>query len=270
MDAQYPEDDVELAEWLVAEWDEGRGTSKSQLERFVWDDGASHGRKFDRFVRQTLGIETARSSKQTDRIAELEDQVRSLGGRPFGTPPKPWEEQLQHARVAALAALRIWNDPIVTFRTGLFSLGLVTAWNSLAIAVLQKAGREWRQLDGAGQPTLLDDLEKSKNTSELVGDAFDAPENRGLNLKTRITRTAPSRAAWQAYAWLLERRLTAPERQYSRSTRQRPGHRGHDRNRPRWVCVLSPLRRVGWSVFRVSRGHYARGREADVGIVGSD
>ena len=29
------------------------------------------------------------------------------------------------------------------------------------------------------------------------------------NLKTRITRTAPSRAAWQAYAWLLERRHPA-------------------------------------------------------------
>ena len=29
------------------------------------------------------------------------------------------------------------------------------------------------------------------------------------NLKTRIARTAPSRAAWQAYAWLLEQRHPA-------------------------------------------------------------
>jgi hypothetical protein len=180
MEIPVPDDDVELAEWLVAEWDEGRGTSKSHLERIVWDDGASHGRRFDRFVRQTLGVETARSSKQTDRLAELENQVRALGGRPVGMPAKPWEEQLQHARAAALAALRIWNDPIATFRTGSFSLNLVTAWNSLAIAILQKGGTEWRELDDTGQPTLLGELEKSKGTSELVEDAFGGPENRGL------------------------------------------------------------------------------------------
>ena len=38
-----------------------------------------------------------------------------------------------------------------------------------------------------------------------VTEEFDAAGN----LKTRITRTAPSRAAWQAYAWLLERRHPA-------------------------------------------------------------
>ena len=38
-----------------------------------------------------------------------------------------------------------------------------------------------------------------------VTEAFDAAGN----LKTRITRTAASRATWQAYAWLLERRHPA-------------------------------------------------------------
>ena len=38
-----------------------------------------------------------------------------------------------------------------------------------------------------------------------VTEEFDAAGN----LKTRTTRTAPSRAAWQAYAWLLERRHPA-------------------------------------------------------------
>lgn len=79
---EFPEDDVELAEWLLAEWDEGRG--KSQLERLVWNDSASYGRRFDRLIRQVLGIETTRPSKQSDRIADLENQVRSLGGRPRG------------------------------------------------------------------------------------------------------------------------------------------------------------------------------------------
>jgi len=45
-------------EWLVARWDEGRGATKSQLECLVWDGGAAHGRHFDRFVRQVLGIAT--------------------------------------------------------------------------------------------------------------------------------------------------------------------------------------------------------------------
>jgi hypothetical protein len=41
-----------------------------------------------------------------------------------------------------MAALRIWNDPTARFRTGGFALLFVAAWNSLAIAALQ------RQRDG--------------------------------------------------------------------------------------------------------------------------
>jgi uncharacterized protein DUF3644 len=177
---EYPEDDVELAEWLRAEWDEGRGQGKSQLERLVWNDGASHGRRFDRYVRQVLGVETTRPSKQSDRIADLENQVRSLGGRPRGVTPKRWEEQLQHARAAALSALRTWNDPIASFRTGSFSLHLVTAWNSLAIAVLQKEGVEWRELTADGTPTEIGGLEKALGTSDLIADAFPGQVHHGL------------------------------------------------------------------------------------------
>jgi len=177
---EFPEDDVDLAEWMLAEWDEGRGQGKSQLERQVWNDGASHGRRFDRFVRQVLGVETTRPSKQSDRIADLENQVRSLGGRPRGVAPPPWDEQLQHARAAALSALRIWNDPIASFRTGSFSLHLVTAWNSLAIAVLEKTGGEWRELSASGSPTDIGGFEKARGTSDLVADAFPGPENHGL------------------------------------------------------------------------------------------
>ena len=177
---ELPEDDVELAEWLLAEWDEGRGRGKSQLERQVWNDGASHGRRFDRFLRQVLGVETTRPSKQSDRIADLENQVRSHGGRPRGVAPAAWEEQLQHARAAALSALRVWNDPIATFRTGSFSLHMVTAWNSLAIAVLQKTGGEWRELGTDGVPTDIGGREKARGTLVLVADAFPGPENYGL------------------------------------------------------------------------------------------
>ncbi len=80
--ADEPEE--ELAERLFAKWAGGKGTSKSQLERETWGDGKSHGRRFDRFVRERLGVSTARPSKQTDRIQDLEQRVRSLGSHPIG------------------------------------------------------------------------------------------------------------------------------------------------------------------------------------------
>ena len=58
------DNDVLLAEQLLAEWDEGRGASKSEIERRVWGDGGAHGRRFDRFIRQTLGVATSKPSKQ--------------------------------------------------------------------------------------------------------------------------------------------------------------------------------------------------------------
>lgn len=178
--------DVELARQLLAEWDQGKGTSKSQIEIRVWDDATSHGRRFDRFIRRTLGEATSRPSRQTDRIAELEAQVRTLGRNPVGANLDAWEPALQHARSACLAGLRIWNDPTGTFRTGGFALHFVAAWNSLAIAVLERDSREWRQLDAEGQPELTPDgSEKARQTLDLIGDAFPGGDQRGLRENVR-------------------------------------------------------------------------------------
>jgi hypothetical protein len=95
-DGRVIRDAIELANELLAAWNNGEGVSKSELERKHWNDGSSHGRRFDRFIRQTLGIETARKSKQTDRIADLEAQVRGLGRSPVGVEPPEWELQLLH------------------------------------------------------------------------------------------------------------------------------------------------------------------------------
>jgi hypothetical protein len=59
MDAATP-DEIALAEELLAEWNEGRGTSKSQIEIRIWNDATAHGRRFDRFIRRTLGVATSR------------------------------------------------------------------------------------------------------------------------------------------------------------------------------------------------------------------
>lgn len=166
------EDDVELASRLLAEWDEGQGTSKSEIERREWGDGGAHGRRFDRFIRQTLGVATTKPSRQTDRIGDLEAQLRQVGIAPHGRELEEWEQQLDHGRHAALGALRVWNDPLATFRTETFALLFVTAWNSIAIALLQQAGDEWRDLDEQGKPRTVNGRERALETGELMVAAF--------------------------------------------------------------------------------------------------
>lgn len=184
--AEPSEDDIELANELLAVWNNGDGISKSELERKHWNDGSSHGRRFDRFIRQILGVETTRKSKQTDRIADLEHQVRGLGRSPSGVEPPEWEVQLLHARDACLSGLRVWNDPLARFRTGTFSLLFVTAWNNLAIAMLQKYGDEWRKLDDDGAPCLVNGEERSDDTMVLIGRAFPGAEHYGLRENLQV------------------------------------------------------------------------------------
>lgn len=179
------DDETALAQRLLVEWDHGKGTSKSEIERRIWGDGAAHGRRFDRFVRQQLGIATTRPSKQTDRIGDLERQLRRLGVKPDGTEFEDWEQHLHHARQACLAALRVWNDPTASFRTETFSLLFVAAWNRLAIAILQKGGEEWRELDSDGHPKLVDGRERALDTVSLVESCFSGSTSLGLRLNVR-------------------------------------------------------------------------------------
>jgi hypothetical protein len=177
-------EDVALAARLLQEWDEGRGTSKSQIEIREWGDATSHGRRFDRFILRTLGVQTSRPSKQSARIADLERQLRGRGWVPPSAPS--WEVQLQHGRNAAFAALRIWNDPTSSFRTGSFSLLFVTAWNSLSIAILQRQGEEWRELDDQGKPALYQGREKAKEVLDLLAAALPGDHRRGLRENVRF------------------------------------------------------------------------------------
>ena len=173
------DDDIALARELFEAWDSGNGVSKSELERRTWGDGSSHGRRFDRFVRTLLGAETSRPSKQSDRIADLEAQIRSLGAQPVGAAEAEWQVHLQQARASCMEALRVWNDPTSSFRTGAFALLFVTAWNSLASALLQREGKEWRHLDDTGVPVLVNGAEQSLSTGELVAEAFGGDDYRG-------------------------------------------------------------------------------------------
>jgi hypothetical protein len=164
--------DRELAQQLYERWQAGE--SKSRLEIEVWGDATSHGRKFDRFLLTHLGVSTSRPSRQSDTITELRRQVRQLGAIPYGHDPEPWEVQLQHAREACMAALRVWNDPTARARVSAFSLLFVAAWNGVALAKLMRDGGEWRQRDRAGDPVVEDGVELTADTCSLARAAFPA------------------------------------------------------------------------------------------------
>ena len=178
---QPSESDIELAETLLVAWDKGKGKSKSQLEIETWGDATSHGRHFDRFIRSTLGVTTTKPSKQTTRIELLEQQIRGLGRIPIGSNPTELEAQIQHARSAILQAVRVWNDPVAGFRTATFSLLVVAAWNSLAIALLMQDDLEWREIDDDGKPRSDDDgVPFAMSTPSLIAEAFSDDNSKGL------------------------------------------------------------------------------------------
>lgn len=178
MSSDLDPDENVLAQRLYAEWQAGK--PKSRIERETWNDGRSHGHRFDRFISQTLGLPTVKRSKMSDRVSDLEEQIRSLGHVPVGAKEKPWERQLIHARESCLAALRAWNDPTASFRTEAFALLLVTAWNALAIAIFQKRGQEWRKADQSGTATQKEGLDQALETRQLVARAFPGEEHLGL------------------------------------------------------------------------------------------
>lgn len=173
------EEELEVAQRLYAEWDGGHGTSKSQIEIREWGDATSHGRRFDRLIRRVLGVSTSKPSKQSDRIELLETQLLRSGVVPAGSRLNDEQAQLMHARHAALSALRVWNDPLATFKTGTFALLFVAAWNSLALAIALRDGWEWREMAGDG-PVVIGADEKALPTEKLVGKAFPGGEHKGL------------------------------------------------------------------------------------------
>lgn len=61
-----------------------------------------------------------------------------------------------------------------------FSLLFIAAWNSLALAILQKSGTEWRELTSTGKPVVVDGREKALTTGELVAAALPEEAHRGL------------------------------------------------------------------------------------------
>jgi len=168
-----------LASELLSRWE--KGESKSRLEVEYWDDATSHGKAFSTYVRKWLDVETERTSAQSARIADLEEKLRLHGVSPDDPGSLGEDYQLVAAcREAALAALRVYNDPTAGFRTETFAVLMIIAWNSLCQAMLQRRDIDYFEYDDAGEPVLIDGRPKVRDTPWLVAQALDGADRAAM------------------------------------------------------------------------------------------
>src|SRR4051794_27312031 len=159
-----------VAAEMYSRWEAGE--SKSSLEVEYWNRPGSHGKAFTGYVRRWLGRETEKHSSQTDHIERLEALLRVHGISP--TEAGDLDEQfrlLAKARESALAALRVYNDPVAGFRTETFIVLMVIAWNALLQAILERDGEDYYARDESGAQFLIDGRPRVKETWELVNQA---------------------------------------------------------------------------------------------------
>lgn len=171
--------DRHLAEEMLTRFQAGE--SKSALEIEYWDDGTSHGKRFTSFVRKHLGVETESRSRQTVELERLGKLLRRHGISPSLAGDLSVEDRLiAKAREAALAAIRLYNDPTAGFRTDGFIVWMIIAWNCLLQAILERDNVDYLERDDQGNPIEIDGRAKVKGSWELVTLALDSPEHRAL------------------------------------------------------------------------------------------
>ena len=174
-----------LAEEMYARW--LAGEAKSQLELAYWNDGTSHGKRFTAYVRRWLGVETERHSEQTERIRRLEGLLR-VNGIPSTDAGDLAEEfrLVAKARESALAAVRVYNDPVAGFRTETFIVLMVIAWNSLFQAILERDGMDYYVREPDGKQVLIDDRAKVLDTGELALKAVSGEDRRARAIRVNL------------------------------------------------------------------------------------
>ena len=168
-----------LASEMLARWE--KGESKSRLELEYWDDATSHGKAFSAYVRKWLDVETERTSAQSERIAELEEKLRVHGISPDDPESVGEDYQLVAAcREAAMAAIRVYNDPTAGFRTETFTVLMIIAWNALCQAMLHRRDIDYHEYDDSGAPVLIDGRPKVRDTASLVSQALEGAERAAM------------------------------------------------------------------------------------------
>ena len=171
------EQHVQLATEMYKRWQQGE--PKSRLEIEYWENATAHGKAFSGYVKRWLGIETERQSSQSARISELEALLRANGISPTEAGDLTEEYRLlAKSRESALAALRVFNDPLSGFRTETFIVLVIIAWNSLLQAVLERSGVDYYERDETGNQILVGGRAKVLETWHLVRLALAADEYR--------------------------------------------------------------------------------------------
>lgn len=168
-----------LAAELFARWEAGE--SKSSLEVEFWGDPSSHGKRFTAYVRKWLERETERKSSQTEHVERLEALLRAHGISP--TEAGDLDEQfrlLAKSRESALAALRVYNDPLAGFRTETFIVLMAIAWNSLLQAMLERADIDYYERDDKGKQVLVVGRPRVQDTWSLVQLALPGPNRSAV------------------------------------------------------------------------------------------
>ena len=168
---------IRIATEMHERWQNGE--AKSRLEIEYWENGTAHGKAFSAYVKRWLGHETERQSSQSARITELEALLRANGVSPTEAGDLAEEYRLlAKSRESALAALRVYNDPLAGFRTETFIVLMVIAWNSLLQAILERSDVDYYERDETGAQVFIGDRAKVLDTWELVGAALTGDEYR--------------------------------------------------------------------------------------------
>ncbi len=175
-------DDEEHVRLATEMWERWRtGEAKSQLEIEYWGNPTSHGKAFTAYVKKWTGLATERKSSQTLHIERLEALLRAHGIPP-GTAGDLGEEYrlLARSRESALAAVRVYNDPLGGFRSETFIVLMIIAWNTLFQAMLERRGEDYWERDADGRQVLVGERPKVLDTSELAARALPGNEYQAL------------------------------------------------------------------------------------------
>lgn len=157
------------------------GDSKSRLEIEYWDDSTAHGKAFTSYIKRWLGHQTEKESSQTVQITRLESLLRINGISPTIAGDLAEEYRLlAKSRESALAAVRVYNDPMSGYRSEVFIVLMIIAWNSLFQAILEKSQTDYYERDQDGCQILIDDRPKVLDTVKLIGMVLTGREYRAV------------------------------------------------------------------------------------------
>ena len=128
-----------------------RGRRRQLPPRFQRDTGVAYTHGSGVLGRHATGRPGYRHRWPTARIERLEVLLRARGVSPTAAGDLAEEYRLlANARESALAALRIYNDPVAGYRTEAFIVLMVGAWNSLLQAMLERSGTGYYERDEHG------------------------------------------------------------------------------------------------------------------------